>query len=230
MMDAWLLSLSRLLRSSGWIAPVLAMVGGLLTSVTPCALSTMPLIIGFVGGTGQKEPGRAFRLSLTFALGSAVTFTVLGVLASAAGRMVSNAGSWWYLLLGTVMVLMALQTWELVTIIPATYLTSKNTRRGYRGALAAGILGGVFSSPCATPILVVLLGILAEGGNPAWGALLMLCYALGCSVLTVAAGTWVGLVRKIISDERYGKFSLVLKIFLGAVMLLLGFYLFYLGF
>lgn len=230
MMDAWLLSLSRLLRSSGWIAPVLAMVGGLLTSVTPCALSTMPLIIGFVGGTGQKEPGRAFRLSLTFALGSAVTFTVLGVLASAAGRMVSNAGSWWYLLLGTVMVLMALQTWELVTIIPATYLTSKNTRRGYWGAFAAGILGGVFSSPCATPILVVLLGILAEGGNPAWGALLMLCYALGCSVLTVAAGTWVGLVRKIISDERYRKFSLVLKIFLGAVMLLLGFYLFYLGF
>ena len=148
MIDSWLNTLGTLISESVWLAPLLALLAGVLTSFTPCSLSSIPLVIGYVGGTGT-EPKKAFRLSLVFAAGSAITFTILGTLASLAGRLIGTSASWWYLILGILMVLMALQTWEIFNFIPSTYLLSKNTRRGYAGALIAGILGGIFSSPCA---------------------------------------------------------------------------------
>ncbi|SDM94743.1 cytochrome c biogenesis CcdA family protein [Acetanaerobacterium elongatum] len=228
--NLWLESLSAAITASGWLAPLLALLAGVLTAFTPCSLSTVPLVIGYVGGTGEKDTGRSFLLSLTFTAGMAVTFTALGTAASLLGRLFTGAGRWWYILLGVLMLLMALQTWELFSFIPSTYALSRNKRRGYLGALLAGILGGLFSSPCATPVLVVLLALVAKNGSLAWGVLLLLLYSLGHGVLVIAAGTSVGLVQKLSSSGRYGVFSRVLKIVLGILMVLLAFYMFYLGF
>jgi len=222
--------LSTLILANTWLAPLLALFAGVLTSFSPCSLSSIPLVIGYVGGTGQTDTKRALRLSFIFALGSAVTFTVLGVIASFAGRLVGTSAKWWYILLGVLMMLMALQTWGIFEIIPSSYLISRNTRRGYLGALIAGILGGIFSSPCSTPVLIVLLAIVAGKGSIVWGVLLLLVYSIGHGVLAVIAGTSVGFVRRLSGSERYGKASLVLKILMGFMILLIGFYMFYLGF
>lgn len=230
MINEWLEQLSSLIQSSLWLAPVLALLAGILTSFTPCSLSSIPLVIGYVGGTGQKNTKRAFRLSLTFALGSAVTFTILGVIASLAGKLMGTSASWWYIILGVLMVLMALQTWGIFEIIPSSYLISKNTKRGYVGAFIAGILGGVFSSPCSTPVLIALLAIVAGKGNIIWGILLLLIYSVGHGILAIVAGTSVGLVQKITTNKKYGRFSIVLKVIMGMIILLIGFYMFYLGF
>lgn len=187
-------------------------------------------MIGYVGGTGGSDTKRAFKLSLTFSLGMAVTFTALGTAASLLGKLMGTSNSFWYIALGVLMVLMALQTFEIFQFIPSTYLISKSNKRGYVGAFIAGILGGVFSSPCATPVLVVLLGIVARSGNVAWGVLLLLLYSIGHSVLVLVAGTSMGFVRKLTQSEKYGKFSVVLKYLMGTAILLIGFYMFYLGF
>lgn len=229
MMDSWLNTLSNLISESAWLAPLLALLAGVLTSFTPCSLSSIPLVIGYVGGT-STEPKKAFRLSLAFAAGSAVTFTVLGTLASLAGRLVGTSAPWWYFILGILMVLMALQTWEIFNFIPSTYLLSKNTRRGYAGAWIAGILGGIFSSPCATPVLVALLAIVAGKGSVAWGMLLLLLYSIGHGALTVFAGASVGFVCSLTQNEKYGKASQWLKGVMGTAILFIGFYMFYLAF
>lgn len=230
MTENWLDSLSSMMGQTPWLAPLLALFAGVLTSVTPCALSNVPLVIGYVGGTGQKDTRKAFWLSLIFSAGTAVTFTVLGVVASAAGKLMGTSAGWWNILLGVLMVLMALQTWEIFNFIPSTNLLSKNTCRGFLGAFAAGILGGVFSSPCATPVLIVLLGILAGGGNLAWGIVLMLCYSIGHSTLVMVAGTSVGFVQKINGSEKYKKAAAILKIVMGTAILLIGLYMFWIAF
>jgi cytochrome c biogenesis protein CcdA len=160
----------------------------------------------------------------------AVTFTVLGTVASLLGKLMVTSSKWWYIALGILMVLMALQTWEIYNFIPSTYLTSKNTKKGYLGALITGILGGIFSSPCATPVLIVLLGIVARSGNIAWGIFLLLLYSIGHSILVIIAGSSIGIVKIITADSKYGAFSKVLKIFLGLAILAIAFYMFYLGF
>lgn len=229
MIDSWLESLSILIQNNFWISPIIALVAGILTSITPCSLSTIPLVIGYVGGT-SAEPKKAFKLSLTFAAGSAITFTILGAIAALIGGLIGNAGKWWYIILGILMMLMALQILEVYEFIPSTYLTSKTTKKGYIGAIIAGILAGVFASPCATPVLVVLLAIVASKGSIVWGILLLLLYAIGNSFFIIVAGTSVGTVRKFIQSEKYGKFSMVLKYILGIVIIFIGIYMFYLGF
>lgn len=230
MIDQWLQILSELIQGSFWIAPLLALLAGVLTSFTPCALSSVPLVIGYVGGAGHNDTKRSFLLSLTFALGMAITFTALGTVASLLGRLIGSSNSWWYIALGVLMVLMALQIFEIYNFIPSTYLTDKNSKTGYVGALATGILGGIFSSPCATPVLVVLLGIVARSGNVPWGVLLLLFYSLGHSVLVLVAGTSVGFVNKVTSSGKYGLLSKILKYVIGTGVLLIAFYMFYLGF
>lgn len=229
-MTAILESLSELITKSGWLAPLLALIAGILTSFTPCSLSSIPLVIGYVGGVGQRDAKKSFWLSVTFAAGAAVTFTTLGVIASLAGRLVGTSASWWYIILGMLMVLMALQTWGIFEIIPSSYLISKNTRKGFAGAFIAGILGGIFSSPCSTPVLIALLAIVAGKGSILWGILLLLLYSIGHGILAIVAGTSIGFVQKLSSSEKYGKASTVLKIAMGTLILFIGFYMFYLGF
>lgn len=229
MIDNMLETLSVMIRQSMWLAPLLALLAGVLTSVTPCALSSIPLVIGYVGGTANNDTKKAFKLSLTFAVGSALTFTTLGTVASLLGRLMGTSASWWYIVLGILMILMALQTFEVYNFIPSTYLISKNTKKGYIGAFIAGILGGIFSSPCATPVLVVLLGIVARSGNVAWGILLLLLYSIGHTSLVLVSGTSIGFVKKLTASNKYGAFAIVLKYLMGTAILLIAFYMFYLG-
>ena len=83
-------TLSELLKNNFWIAPIISLIAGILTAFTPCSLSTIPLIIGYVGGIGAKETKKAFKLSLIFALGMAITFTILGAIAALIGRFMRN--------------------------------------------------------------------------------------------------------------------------------------------
>ncbi len=223
-------TLSQLIAANTWLAPILALLAGLISSFAPCSLSSVPLVIGYVGGTNNNNTKRAFLLSVTFALGSAVTFTLLGIVATAAGSLLGTTATWWYALLGILMLLMALQTWEIFEIIPSSYLHSKNTKKGYIGAFIAGILAGIFSSPCSTPVLIVLLAVVASHGSMLWGILLLLLYSVGHGILAVICGTSIGFVKKLSQNEHYGALSKILKIIMGAFMTLIGFYLFYLAF
>ena len=230
MITEWLTGLGAAITTNLWLAPLLALLAGVLTSFTPCALSSVPLVIGYVGGAANNDPKIAFRFSLIFCLGMTLTFTALGTVASIAGKLLQGSGSWWYIALGLLMVLMALQTWDVFTFTPQNLGIQKNPKRGYVGAFLAGILGGFFSSPCATPVLVVLLALVAEQGNILWGIFLLLLYSAGHSILVLAAGTSIGFVQKVSASSKYKRYNQTVKILLGLAMLLLAFYMFYLGF
>ncbi|MDY4794141.1 MAG: cytochrome c biogenesis protein CcdA [Pararoseburia sp.] len=230
MVDTWLNQIAQSIQSNMWIAPLLALLAGVLTSFTPCALSNIPLIIGYVGGVGEKNTKKAFRYSVIFALGTAVTFITLGLIATSAGKLMGNSSQIWYLVLGVLMVLMALQTWEIFQIIPSINLLSKSKAKGIIGAFIAGVLGGVFSSPCSTPVLIALLAIVAGKGNLIWGILLMFLYSIGHSALVIVAGTSISFVKKISSNEKYNKVGIALKIVMGTAILLIGLYMFWLAF
>ena len=227
MIDTWLNQIAEIIGSNLWLAPLLALIAGVLTSVTPCALSSIPLIIGYVGGVGEKNTKKAFAYSAVFSVGTAVTFVALGIIATSAGKLMGTSSPVWYMVLG---VLMALQTWEIFNFIPSVNLISKSKKKGFAGAFLAGILGGVFSSPCSTPVLIALLAIVAGEGNLLWGILLMLLYSIGHSALVMVAGTSVGFVQKINSSEKYKTAATVLKMVMGAAILLIGLYMFWLAF
>ena len=229
MMAVWLENMAALLKQSSYLAPFLALIAGILTSVSPCSLSVLPLVIGYVGG-GAAKGWRAFGLSVTLALGTAVSVTALGAAAALVGHALSGIGRWWYLLAGVLMILMALQIWDVYLFVPSSALLGKSKVRGYGGALLAGLLGGLCASSCATPVLMVLFTVIVSQDNLPWGILLLFCYALGNGILIVVLGTCLGAVQQLKQSQRYIAFSRISRLLLGAFVLFLGFLFFYLAF
>ena len=135
-MNEFLKSLAEAVADKLWLAPVIAIVSGVLTSLMPCSLSTIPLVIGFVGGQDLPQNGkssrRALLLSILFAVGSTVTFCILGMLASALGGLLERAETVLHFAMSILLVLMALQMWEVIRIIPSgnsVLAKSRNRRR-----------------------------------------------------------------------------------------------------
>lgn len=117
-MTQWLNLLADMIQHNLWIAPVLCVAAGVITSFTPCSLSSIPMIIAYISGSAKQDTQKAFRLSLTMAAGLSLTFIVFGSLASVIGHLMHEIGKWWYVFLGLVMVLMALQIWNVIHLIP----------------------------------------------------------------------------------------------------------------
>ena len=229
MFESFLGEFSRLINPESPFVYLIVFAGGLLSSFLPCSLSSLPLVISYVSA-GKRDTKSSFRLSLVFALGLTLTFTFLSVLALALGELIGNAGRLWYLILALLMLLMGLQMLGIFTFIPASYLQIRNTRRGYMGALLSGILSGVFSSPCSTPVLVAILSVASMSGSLVFATMLLLCYSAGYSILSIAAGTFVGFVSKLSESSSYRKLSRIIEIILGSAILVLAFYLFYQAF
>lgn len=226
MINEWLQTLSEILNQNLWIGLAISLLAGLLTSFTPCALSSVPLVIGYVGGyTDNKK--KAFFYSLIFCIGQAVTFTVLGVVASLLGRLFLGIQMYWYIILGVLMALMALQTWEIIHIFPQKCGYSGTKSKGVLGALLMGMLGAIFASPCSTPVLIAITAVVSTGQTVVMGVLMLLLYSIGHSVLILAAGTSVGFVNEIVHSKKFAKASKIIKIVMGTVLMILSAYLFY---
>ncbi len=227
-MTHWLEILAELIKNNIWMAPIFCLLAGIITSFTPCSLSTIPSVIAFVGASSKADPKKAFRLSVVMALGMAATFGAFGSLASVIGHVMHDAGHWWSIFLGILMILMALQIWEVIHLIPHVHMDGNVSRKGYIGAFLVGMLNGVFASHCATPVMIALLAMVAKAdGSTLWGIFLMAVYALGHSILLVAAGTSYSAVEQFIENPRYASFSKGLRILMGAVIFLIGILMFF---
>ena len=99
-MTQWLNSIAQMIQENMWIAPVLSFFAGILTSFTPCSLSSVPMAIAYIGGSAAEDKKKALKLSLTMALGMALTFGIFGSLASVLGHVLHEIGRWWFLILG----------------------------------------------------------------------------------------------------------------------------------
>lgn len=220
---------STFLSNNVWLAVITAFLAGIVSSFSPCVLSTIPLIIGYVGGYARKDKKLAYKYSLIFCLGIIVTFTLLGIASALLGRLFTGAGSWWYVILGAIMLFVGLQ---LIGVIEFSNNSCKmpNRRKGLAGAFFLGILGGVLSSPCSTPILAAILAFVASKGNILLGVIMLFLYSIGHCTLIFLAGTSIGLVEEISNSSKTIFIGKVLKIILAIIIFIAGFYLLYLGF
>ena len=231
-MEAFLQTLAERTAAAPWLAPLIAVVSGFLTSLMPCSLSGIPLIIGYVGGSGDEANGkntkRALLLSLLFALGSTVTFCTLGLLASVLGELLEHTELVMHIVMALLLVVMALQMFGVINIIPSgSSVLAKSRLRGGLGAFVAGLLAGLFASHCAIPVVVALMAIAvnASGGGTIYGFVLLLIFSIGHAALSVVAGTSVGFVQKLMASEKYERISKVIRIVLGVIILLIAIYI-----
>ena len=217
---------SQILQQNPWLAVVAVFVGGVTTASNPCVLAMIPLLMGVVAGSRETTTlRRSLVFSLFFVLGLSVTFTVLGLISALMGRMFGNVGSFWKYAVAAVCFVMGLQllgVFKLELRLPQLFNVRKE---GKLGAFLLGLLFGVVSTPCAVPILAVLLAFVAQKGNVLYGGLLLFVYALGHSALVLLAGTSMGAAKKLIESKGLRKANLVLQKAAGVVIIGVGIYL-----
>lgn len=170
-------------------------LAGVISSASPCVLATIPLVVGFVGGYAEGDRWKAFRYSLAFILGLSLTFTAFGAAAGLLGTMFGTIGGWWYVAAGIVALVMGGQMMGLYEIRLPIRRDFKPKQGGMVGSFILGLFFGVVSSPCATPVLVVILTYVATKGQILYGTALLFSYAIGHCLLMLFAGTFTGFVE-----------------------------------
>ncbi len=197
-------------------------LAGVLSSASPCVLATIPLVVGFVGGYADGDRMKAFRYSLSFILGLSLTFTAFGAAAGLLGTMFGTLGGWWYVVAGLVALVMGGQLIGLYEIRLPVKQDFKPKQQGIVGSFLLGLFFGVVSSPCATPVLVVILTYVATRGQVLYGTALLFTYAIGHCLLMLAAGTFTGFVEAFVKSKGIVNFSIWAKRISGGIMTAVG--------
>jgi cytochrome c-type biogenesis protein len=204
---------------------------GLLTSLTPCMLSMLPITIGYIGGYETKSRLQAAVQSTWFALGLATTLAGLGIVAAVVGKVYGQVGIGLPIVVSVIAILMGLNLLEALPLqLPAwggMNWISKDLPEGVRSYLI-GLTFGLVASPCSTPVLATLLAWISTTQDPILGSVLLLSYAIGYVAPLILAGTFTASIKKLLEIRRwsgwitpvsgallvgFGVFSLLFRLF-----------------
>jgi len=217
-------TLPRIVAELSALAYLLVFLGGVLTSVGPCNLAMVPVIIGYVGGRQDLTRAKGFWLSLFFTLGSSVTFMVLGVVAATVGGLFGTQSKvlhWFVALVCFVIGLSLLGAVKVNFGFMARLQPKRVVMTGLIGAFLLGLVVGLAGSQCGTPVLIAILGIVMAKGKLAYGASLLFAYGLGRGVPIILAGTFTGVVKALPAMERWTRW---METAAGAVLVAIGLY------
>jgi len=140
------------------------------------------------------------------------------------GRMLGDVGAFWKYLVAAVCLVMGLHLLGLLKFSINLPQPVNVRTGGPLGAFLLGLLFGVVSTPCAVPILAVLLAYVGSQGNIIYGGFLLLIYALGHSALILIAGTSMGAAKRLIESKSLRRTNWALQKIAGVIVILVGAY------
>lgn len=180
------------------LAFMAAFAAGVVASLTPCVYPMIPVTIAFIGGSAAGgSRSRGFMLSISYVLGLAISYAILGAVAAVMGKMF---GSWAshpavYFAMAAVFIIFGLSMMDLFMIPMPGFLSSiapKKKSAGAIGAFSVGAASAFVAAPCTAPIVLAILTLVANGRNVVYGFSLLFTFALGMGLLLVVVGTFAG--------------------------------------
>lgn len=220
--------LNRALTGHSFIAIVAALIWGILSILlSPCHLSSIPLIIGFIDKQGRVSLKGAFWLSLLFATGILITIAAIGLITASLGRLMGDIGSVGNYLVAVVFFLVGLY---LLDILPAPWIGATGShvkRKGWLAALMLGLLFGIGLGPCTFAYMAPLLGVAFRVASKQllFAIILLLAFGIGhCSVI-VLAGTLTQKVQQYLNWTEKTKGAIWARRICGILVILGGIYL-----
>lgn len=182
---------------SGIILPLAAVIAGVLSITSPCALPLIPSYVSFVSAlpvTGTSVTTRrrvALRASLLFVGGFGTVFVALGATASTVGVLLIRNLPDITRASGVVIIVLGLSTLGLLHL-PFLHNERRfdlhRIARGPRGAFPLGMAFAFGWTPCIGPVLATILTLAASSGSMAGGMVLLALYSAGLGVPFVLIG------------------------------------------
>lgn len=210
------------------LAYLVAFLGGVGASLTPCVYPIIPILIGSIGATSTESRIRGFRLSVTFVLGMAVTYSLLGLAAALTGRIFGQLTTHplAYLIVGNICLAFGLSMLGLFEMrLPGSWGKPRlaQARTGAPGIFLIGASSGLVAAPCTVPVLGTLLTFVTQARNLFFGFSLLFVFALGLGLLLVVLGTFTGLLASL---PKSGPWMVRVKQVFGILLLIVAEFLF----
>ncbi|HAT8718023.1 TPA: protein-disulfide reductase DsbD [Legionella pneumophila] len=196
---------------------------GILLAFTPCVLPMVPILSGIIVGQNSISTGKAFKLSLSYVTGMAITYAGAGMLAGYMGGTIQTIMQRPVVitLFSVVFVAMALSMFGFFELKLPTSLgnrLNKNNQLGkQRSYLSVGIMGVLSTlivSPCVTAPLIGVLSYIGQNGQVIMGGLILFVMALGMGVPLLIVGAGYGTLL-----PKAGSWMLKIKQLFGFIML-----------
>ncbi|MBU0709918.1 MAG: sulfite exporter TauE/SafE family protein [Candidatus Omnitrophica bacterium] len=206
---------------------LIAFLGGILASFTPCVYPLVPVIVGYIGVKSQGERFKGFFLSLIFVTGIAITYSTLGLVASLTGTIFGKISSHpiTYISVGIVIILFGVSMFGLIKLPTLTVRPAKQ-KEGYLGVFLLGLTSGFLVSPCLTPVMGSILLYLSTKQSVLYGTTLLMSFAYGMGLIFVLAGTFSALLLNL---PKPGKWTVYLKKLMALILIATGTYFLYMG-
>lgn len=219
------------MMGSVWLALFASFVWGILSILlSPCHLSSIPLVIGYIASQGKVSVGRTFNISLIFSLGILITIGLIGVITAYLGRLMGDVGVYGNYFVALIFFIVGLYLLDIIKIDWNSSGLRKTKKKGLLAALVLGLLFGIALGPCTFAYMAPVLGIVFQTAQTNYliAFLYLLAFGVGhCSVI-VGAGTLTGKVQKYLDWSEDSKVIIWIKRVCGVLVILGGLYLIYL--
>ena len=227
MIDQLFTNLTIALSGSLVIASVAAFAWGALSILlSPCHLSSIPLVIGYISSQGPVRVKSSFSLALNFAVGILITIAIIGLITASLGRLLGDVGYWGNWLVALVFIVVGLYLMDILKLDWNTLNVGNNRPGGLWGAFVLGLVFGVGLGPCTFAFFAPVLGVVFQTANDNWwkAILLISAFGIGHCTIIVSAGSFTTLVQSYLNWTEDSRKATYIKRFAGFLVLLGGVY------
>ncbi len=220
--------LNLMLESSIIFAFLASFLWGVLSIVlSPCHLSSIPLVIAFVSERDMKV-SKAFIISLLFSFGIMLTIGIVGLITSLLGKMLGNIGIWGNIIVAVIFVVIGLY---LLGVIKLNFLNNiisqpKFEKKSYITAFLLGLIFGLGLGPCTFAFMAPILGVVfkVSANNMFYAISLIAVYAIGHCLIIVLAGTFSKSLERYLKWNENSKAIDIIKKICGVLLILSAIY------
>ena len=202
-------------------------LGGVITSVSPCSLALLPIIIGYIGGYSKESTGRVGLQAVFFVLGMSVVFSVIGVACALTGKVLGSFSTEYFtLVIASILLIMGL---KLLNILDFEFpVIVKKIPQGDSCSLAYAFLLGMLiafaGSPCSTPILAGIMAFASYTENIHSAIVMLFLFSLGQGLILFLAAIFTSSIKKM---KQFANVSDYLLKFCGLLLIISSLFFYY---
>ena len=223
-------SLYEAMTGTVWLALLASFSWGVLSILlSPCHLSSIPLVVGFISSQGKFSMNRTFNISLVFSVGILITIALIGIITASLGRLMGDVGSVGNYLVAGIFFLVGIYLLDIIKFDWNNVGLKQTKAKGLLAALILGLLFGIALGPCTFAYMAPVLGVVFQTAqtNYLLAVMFLLAFAIGHCSIIVGAGTLTGKVQKYLNWSEGSRTILWIKRVCGALVILGGIYLIY---
>jgi len=186
----------------------------------------IPITAGVLGGAGAigRSRGRTILLSLTYAVGLALVYASLGLLAGLTGSIFGTISSnpWAYFAMGNLLLVAALAMLDVIPVTVPRRLLAWASRQGGPGegigvgsVFLMGATSGLVAAPCGAPAFAAVLTFVSATQSAVLGFVYLFVFSVGMTALLVAIGISSGILAAM---PKAGRWTVWVKRLAGVLM------------